>query len=70
MLRERLEDARTDLSELMIYARVLMAKLLGMTDKCDYPQAITDADRTIAEELLAAVKAITTTAETSIKPVL
>ena len=47
-----------------------MAKLLGMTDKCDYPQGITDADRTIAEELLAAVKAITTTAETSIKPVL
>jgi hypothetical protein len=70
VLRERLEDARTDLSELMIYARVLMAKLLGMADKCDYLQAITDADRTIAEELLAAVKAITTTAETSIKPVL
>ena len=69
-LRERLDNARTDLGEAMIYGRVLMAKLIGMTDKCSYPQAITDADRSIAEELLAAVEAITTTADRSVKPVL
>ena len=70
VLRERLDNARTDLGEAMIYGRVLMAKLIGMTDKCSYPQAITEADRTIAEELLAAVEAITTTADASVKPVL
>ena len=70
VLRERLDNARTDLGEAMIYGRVLMAKLIGMTDKCSYPQAITEADRTIAEELLAAVEAITTTADGSVKPVL
>jgi len=70
VLRERLDNARTDLGEAMIYGRVLMAKLIGMTDKCSYPQAITDADRSIAEELLAAVEAITTTADRSVKPVL
>ena len=54
----------------MIYGRVLMAKLIGLIDRCSYPQAITEADRTIAEELLAAVEAITTTADGSVKPVL
>ena len=70
VLRERLDNARTDLGEAMIYGRVLMAKLIGMMDRCSYPQAITEADRTIAEELLAAVEAITTTADGSVKPVL
>jgi len=70
VLRERLENAKSDLSEAMIYGRVLTAKLIGLIDRCSYPQAITEADRTIAEELLAAVEAITTTADGSVKPVL
>jgi hypothetical protein len=69
-LKQRLEEASTDLGEAMIYARVLMAKLIGLTDKCSYPQAITDADQTIAEELLATVEALTAATETSVKPAL
>ena len=49
VLRERLDNARTDLSEAMIYGRVLMAKLIGLIDRCSHPQAITDADRTVTE---------------------
>jgi hypothetical protein len=69
-LKERLEDASVSLGEAMIYGRVLMAKLIGLTDKCSYPQAITDADRTIAEALLAAAEAMTLATDASVREAL
>lgn len=36
-LKERLEEASLELSEAMIYTRMLMAKLVGLADKCNDP---------------------------------
>jgi hypothetical protein len=69
-LGERLDYALGTIGAAQLNQRMLMAKLLGLRDKCRHPVSVTDADRTIAEALLAAAEAIAAAVEAATKPVM
>jgi len=69
-LGERLEEAVSTMMTNLLHQRMLLAKLMGLADKCAEPSAITDADRTKAEALLAAAAAVAEVVDTSVQPTL
>ncbi len=66
----RLEAAAATMMTNMLHQRMLTAKLIGLADKCREPSAVTDADRTIAETLLAAATAVAGIVDASVRPTL
>jgi hypothetical protein len=67
---DRLEDAACILMMNLIPQRMLIAKLLGLTNEFRKPSAATDADQTRAEALLSAAEAVIEAVETSVMPCL
>jgi hypothetical protein len=67
---DRLEDAAGILMMNLIPQRMLIAKLLGLTDEFRGPSGATDADQTRSEALLSAAEAVIEAIESSVKPCL
>ena len=49
---------------------MLAARLASLADKCREAGAVTDADRTVAETLLVAAKAVVKAVDGSVRPAL
>jgi hypothetical protein len=67
-LKERLDDALAKLGATMLRQRILMAQMRGLSDRCMYTDALTDAERTRAATLIAATEAITVAVDASVIP--
>jgi hypothetical protein len=67
-LKERLDDALAKLGATMLRQRILMAQMRGLSDRCMYTDALTDAERTRAATLIAATETITAAVDASVIP--
>ena len=67
-LKEKLDEAEAKLGATMLRQRVLMAQMRGLSGRCMYTDALTDAERTRAATLIAATEAITAAVDASVIP--
>ena len=68
-LKEKLDEAVVKLGAMMLRQRILMAQMQGLSDRCMYTDALTDAERARAGTLIAATEAITAAVEASVNPI-
>jgi hypothetical protein len=69
-LKDKLDEAVAKLGATMLRQRILMAQMRGLSDRCMYTDALTEAERTRAATLIAATEAITAAVDASAKLVL
>jgi hypothetical protein len=67
-LKEKLDEAEAKLGATMLRQRILMAQMRGLSDRCMYTDALTDAERTRAATLIAATETITAAVDASVIP--
>jgi capsid protein len=69
-LRDRMDEAIGAIDVARARQRTLMAKLIGLRDRCHHPSGLSAEDRKTAEAVLAAAEAIIKAVEEATKPVL
>ena len=69
-LRDRMDEAIGAIDVATARQRTLMAKLVGLRDRCHHPSGLSAEDRKTAEAVLAAAEAIIKAVEEATKPVL
>ena len=69
-LSDRMDEAIGAIDGAILRQHMLMAKLVGLRDRCHHPSGLSAEDRKTAEAVLAAAEAIIKAIEEATKPVL